>query len=218
MLYLFKQLKLLPPEALITTSAVDHADWNYRPFLSLIQRTRFKIVASLLSDRKYPKLLEAGYGSGVFMPYLNDLSEELYGIDPHDKNQEVAESLTKCGIKATLYSGSVTQLPFSDKELDAIVIVSAIEYVDDIETACLEMKRVLKPDGELVLVTPGHSPIVDMGLKLLTGESAKDNYDERRARLEPTLLKHFQVRKIIKAPPLIHPLVCLYTGYKLIQK
>lgn len=217
MTYLFEKIELLSPEALIRTSEVDHADWNYRPFLKLIQRVRFKVIASLLSQKHYGKILEVGYGSGVFMPHLKRHCDELYGVDPHNKNKEVEQILSKYNITAKLYSGSITRTIFENNYFDSIVIVSALEYVDDIEAACEEMSRILKPDGELIVVTPGSSPIVDVGLKILTGESARENYDERRKNLEPILLKNYSVGKKIKFPPIIHQFVKLYTAYKLIN-
>ena len=65
-------LKLLPREALIQTGEVDHADWNYRPLLGMIQRLRFRLILRILAGRKYHRLLEIGYGSGVFMPELKN--------------------------------------------------------------------------------------------------------------------------------------------------
>ena len=80
-------LKLLPPEVLIKTSEVDHADWNYRPLLSWIQRLRFRHIVSMLAGERFQRLLEVGYGSGIFMPELKQYCDELYGIDLHKKQQ-----------------------------------------------------------------------------------------------------------------------------------
>lgn len=217
--YLFHRAKLLPLDSLVKTSDVDHADWNYHPFLSIIQRLRFKIIIALLKHKKhYQRILEAGYGSGVFMPYLAALSDELYGIDPHEYNEKVEHSLSRNNISAKLFSGSITKLPFEDGYFEAVVIVSAIEYVDDIESACHEIVRVLKKNGVLIVVTPGCSKFVDIGLKLLTGESANKNYKSRRMKLQPALMKYFSVERKIEAPPVIHYLVRLYTGLCLIPK
>jgi len=214
MLYLFKKINLLPLKSLVKTSEVDHADWNYRPLLSIIQKMRFKIIATLLGKKThYHRILEAGYGSGVFMPYLNDISDELYGVDPHEFNDEVQMALKDNDIKAQLFSASVTDIPLEDNFVDAVVIVSAIEYVDDIEKACKEIIRVLKPDGYLIVVTPGQSAVVDFGLKMLTGESAEENYDSRRNKLQPALHKYFNVERKINAPPLINPVVKLYSAF-----
>lgn len=54
------RLRLLPRDALIATSEVDHADWNYRPLLGALQRRRFVMALSLMKSRKYERLLEVG--------------------------------------------------------------------------------------------------------------------------------------------------------------
>jgi ubiquinone/menaquinone biosynthesis C-methylase UbiE len=208
-------LKLLPEDALLKTGDVDHADWNYRPLLGSISRTRFRLVVSLLGGERVERLLEIGYGSGVFMPELARLSEELYGIDIHRMPEPVAESLKKFSIEARLFSGSVTAMPFEEGFFDRVIAVSALEFVSDIEAACREIKRVLKPGGALIVITPGHSPLVDFGLKILTGKSAKRDFDDRREKLMPTLLKHFQVERRLISPAIGNSLIKLYTALRL---
>jgi ubiquinone/menaquinone biosynthesis C-methylase UbiE len=208
-------LRLLPPEALLKTGVVDHADWNYRPLLGPISRLRFRFVVSLLGEERMHRLLEIGYGSGVFMPELARFADELYGIDIHQMTGRVAESLAGFNINAQLFSGSAVEMPFDDDFFDCMVAVSALEFVDDLGAACREIKRVLKPDGALIVVTPGHSPVVDFGLKILTGKSAKQDFDDRRQKLMPTLLDHFRVERQLVSPPVGHSLIKLYTALKL---
>ncbi len=211
-----RQLKLLPRELLLKTGPVDHADWNHRPVLGWIQRLRFRMVLSLLPGARMNRLLEVGYGSGVFMPTLATRCDELYGIDRHPMNHEVAHALGQEGIAAHLTSGSAEEMPFADGHFDAVVAVSCVEFIDNLEAACLEIRRVLKPDGAFVMVTPGHSPVVDLGLKLLTGESARRDYGDRREALIPTLLRHFAVRAQRTAPPVGTSILCLYTAFDFI--
>jgi ubiquinone/menaquinone biosynthesis C-methylase UbiE len=208
-------LRLLPGDALVKTSEVDHADWNYRPVLGWIQRLRFKHIVVMLAGERFQRLLEVGYGSGVFMPELQQYCDELYGIDPHQKQREIREVLVRNGVVAKLFSCSVTQMPFGNDYFDCIVAVSTLEFVDEIESACQEIKRVLRPDGFLAMVTPGHSPISDFGLKILTGESAKDDYANRRRTLIPTLLKHFWIERKAISPRIGGSLIPLYTSLKL---
>ena len=208
-------MKLLPPELLIKTGEVDCADWNYRPVLGWIQRLRFKQIISLLAGIRCQRLLEVGYGSGVFMPELDAYCEELYGIDIHSENDKVRQVLERFGITAKLYSGSAESMVFEDNFFDCVVAVSALEFVHDIDAASREINRVLKPSGHLVLVTPAHSQIVDTGLWILTGERASKNYDNRRELVIPALLKHFvSVRKSI-SPKVVGQIIPLYTGLKL---
>lgn len=207
-------MRLLERSELIKTSKVDHAAWNFAPILGWLQRTRFKLVLSLLQDGQYARLIEVGYGSGVFMPELSRFCRELYGLDIHDKTKGVTAALAHNGTHATLVSGSVTSMPFPDGFVDCIVAVSALEYVDDVETACKEMRRVLRPGGILVLVTPAESPLLDAGLKLL-GEDPRENYVDRRKRLIPALLRHFSLRETRRGPALTAWAVPVYTALRL---
>jgi SAM-dependent methyltransferase len=207
-------MHLLPASALIRTSEVDHADWNFRPLLGSLQRVRFRLVLDLLESQRPARLLEIGYGSGVFMPELARRCGELYGIDPHGRNREVAAVLEAHLVTAELHTGSAERLPFADGHFDAVVSVSALEYVPDIDSACREIRRVLKPDGVLVVVTPGSSPILDLALTIVTGESASQ-YGDRRGRLLPALTSHFVVDAKRLVPSRVGKLVPLYTGLRL---
>ena len=206
-------LKLLPPGALLKTGEVDHADWNYRPVLGSISRTRFKLARTLLAAQpKGQRLLEVGYGSGVFMPELARFCDELYGLDVHASQQPVEEMLKRFDVTARLFSGSVAAMPFDNGFFDAVVAVSALEFVADLDAAAVEIARVMKAGGSFVVITPGHSPLVDFGLKVLTGKSAKRDFDDRRASLIPTLLKHFAVERRLTAPAVGSSIINLYTA------
>lgn len=211
------KLELLPKSELIVTGPVDHADWNYRPLIGKVQRLRFRLIRRLLGAQTYGRLLEIGYGSGVFMPELSRHADELFGIDPHPMPAEVEAVLQKHGVKATLLTGSAEVLPYGDGFFDCVVSVSAIEYVEDIEAACLELRRVLKPGGRLLIATPGSSPLLDLALKASTGEDS-GQYADRRQRLLPTLKRHFTVGKELAVPRFGGRFLRIYTGVRFIRE
>lgn len=189
-------VRLLAPENLRKTGPVDHADWNFRYLTGRIQRQRFRLVARLMGERRCHDLLEIGYGSGVFAPEMARHCDHYYGLDTHDCSREVAEVLDSVGVDATLHTGSVHELPFDEASMDWIVAVSVFEFVEDMPATCEEMDRVLRPGGSVFVVTPGDSALLDFGLKLATGESAKDDFGDRRSRVEPTLRDHFSVARM----------------------
>lgn len=211
-------IRLLPESDLIQTGPVDHADWNYKPLLGLLQRTRFRLINRLLGDEKVDTILEVGYGSGVFMPHLKERCNRLYGIDIHARNEDVEKVLARHGVTASLYAGSAEDLPYESSSIDRIVTVSAIEYVPDIQSACREFKRVLRPGGSVIVVTPGSSPLLDFFLNLLTGEKARDNYDDRRSALRPALLEHFSLQRELAFPPMIGSLIRVYSAMQLVPQ
>ena len=169
----------------------------------------------LLNGVRTGRLLEVGYGSGIFMPTLARHCSVLDGVDVHDKADEVRRVLAEHGIEASLVTGSVTELPYSDGTFDTIVCISVLEFVDDLETACGELRRVLSPTGRLLVVTPGHSRLLDTGLRLLTGEHAEDTFAGRRQRILPALTKWFDVDRRFSFPPAVPNVARLYTALSL---
>jgi ubiquinone/menaquinone biosynthesis C-methylase UbiE len=209
------RLELLQLDALIKTGPVDHADWNYKPVLGWIQRQRFRLALSFLPKERAGRVLEIGYGSGVFLPELARHCTELYGVDIHAKNHEIAARLRKNGVYAQLSVATAERLPFDDASFDYAVAVSTLEFVADLPAACGEIARILKPNGSLIVITPGHSPLVDFGLRLLTREDAKKDFGDRRQSLIKLLSERFRVKQKSLFPSIGGRFVCLYKGFEL---
>jgi ubiquinone/menaquinone biosynthesis C-methylase UbiE len=206
---------LLPEHALVKTSDLDQGAWNYHGIVGMVSRRRLHLVDRLLEGVQSGRLLEVGYGSGVFMPTLARHCTSLDGIDVHDKLDEVRRVLTEHGVEASLVRGSITELPYPDDTFDTVVCISVLEFVDDLEAGCGELSRVLSPTGRLVVVTPGHSRVLDTGLRLLTGERAADTFAGRRQRILPALVDRFDVDRRLSFPPAAPAVLRLYTALSL---
>lgn len=195
-----KPVQLLPEPLVVQTSPVDHALWNYRGILGAIQRTRFELARRLIGENHFDELLELGFGSGIFMPELAEHCHRLSGLDPHDKTEDAAQALSAAGIKADLHRCSASVLPFRAGSIGCVVAVSVLEFIEDLHEVCREVRRVLEPGGSFIVVTPGCSPVLDIGLKFLTGASAKEDFGTRRERVIPTLERNFRVNEILRYP------------------
>ncbi|MGQ9853496.1 MAG: class I SAM-dependent methyltransferase [Candidatus Oleimicrobiaceae bacterium] len=210
-----KRLRLLPEELLVKTGRVDHADWNYRPLLGFVQRQRFRLCERLLGPFALGAVLEVGYGSGVFLPELGTYARWLFGIDVHPFGAVVRAALSTQNVGAHLVRASAEALPFADGSFDLLVAVSALEFVPDLARGCAEMHRVLKNSGRLIVITPGASPVVDFGFKILTGEDAKRDFGKSRQRIRAALEQHFLVERELRFPPLCPRALCLYRALRL---
>jgi len=86
--------------------------------------------------------LEIGVGSGKFAAPLGVRT----GVEP---SQEMAKKARIRGIE--VHPGVAENLPFPDKQFDYALMVTTICFVDDIQLAFKEARRVLKEDGMIVL-------------------------------------------------------------------
>lgn len=200
-------MKLLPKSALIQTSRVDHADWNYDPLLKYPARTRFSMVLSLIGRRRFQRLLEVGFGSGIFVPELASRCDDFYGIDVHSRVDAVIQKVHKAGQAVHLSRASACHTHFTSGFFDAIIAVSALEFIDDIESACRELVRIVKPGGRLFAVMPRKWALLDLALRLVTGEEAQRDYGDRRELVMPALRSHFRIVQRRKTP--------IYLAYEL---
>ena len=153
---------ILPPRALVPKTAPDDpVDYYFKPLTARIYRARLRLACSLLGDGPFDSLLEVGYGSGIFLPELARRSRRLAGIDIHGESRRVEEMLSRLGIEADLREASLFEMPFADGEFDALVCLSVLEHITELDAALTEFRRVLRPGGVAVLGFPVRNPITD---------------------------------------------------------
>ncbi len=123
-----------------------------------------KLIESLLlnlepSDGK--KILDAGCGTGNFLWHLLQLKPEtqVVGIDYSNSMLDKAASKLQSFKNAELRIHDLNQpLPFASQSFDAVVCNNVLYAVNKPYFLLKELFRVLKEEGELVLVTPITQP------------------------------------------------------------
>ena len=145
----------LPPRALVTKPDVDDPiDYYYRPLTAPLYRARLRDALVLLGDGPFDSLLEVGYGSGVFLPELARRTERLVGIDVHGGRDGVARMAKALDLDVELLDASLFELPFESGTFDALVCLSVMEHLVELDAAVAELRRIVRPGGLLVLGVP----------------------------------------------------------------
>jgi 2-polyprenyl-3-methyl-5-hydroxy-6-metoxy-1,4-benzoquinol methylase len=147
-------LRLPPRELVSKPDPDDPIDYYYRPFTAPLYRARLRDALSLLGAGPFDALLDVGYGSGVFLPELAQRTKRLVGIDVHEGRGGVEAMAEAMGIQADLRNESLFDLPFADGEFDALVSVSVLEHLRDLDGALASLSRVVRPGGRVVLGVP----------------------------------------------------------------
>lgn len=149
-------LRLPPPGALRPNNDVDPLPYYYKPLVGRVFAARLNSGLRLL-DGHFPRLLEIGYGSGLLMPTLSAVCDELYGVDLERESPGLRERLAQLGVRPkALVQADVRALPFTDGYFDAVVAFSIFEHVKpaQLAPALADVARVLAPGGKLLIGCP----------------------------------------------------------------
>ena len=108
-------------------------------------------------------VLDAACGEGYGSNLLASQAQYVYGIDLSVETIESAKSKYKNG-NMEFICASIEQLPLEDHLIDTIVSFETIEHVSVAvqQNFFKEVKRVLKPDGMLVISTPNKAIYSDL--------------------------------------------------------
>jgi ubiquinone/menaquinone biosynthesis C-methylase UbiE len=110
-----------------------------------------------LFDKRGGRFLDAGCGTGDFIPDLLARGDEVCALDFAE--EMIEQSRRRTGVngddgRVQFAVGDVCKLAYPDNHFDGIIGVGLIEYIADRNAAFKEMFRVLKPGGILVITVP----------------------------------------------------------------
>lgn len=105
------------------------------------------------------RVLEIGIGSGLNLPFYSDKVSEIIGIEPHQTlNRMAAKRMAESRIPVRLINGSAEDMPLDSADFDTVVTTWTLCSIPDGVRALREMRRVLKPGGQLVFFEHGRAP------------------------------------------------------------
>ena len=211
---------LLPDKKLLQkTGDVDYFNWNYKFPINIIQKYRFKRIAKLLGKKKFNTLLEAGTGSGIFLPELSKHCINLYACDIHNNYEHIQTLCKKYNINnCVVNQQNIEKTTFTDNFFDVIVAVSVLEFVKDIRIATDEIKRILNPDGIFITICPMHSSFLDLVLSLYSTKKPKEEFGNSRLVVTKYLEENFTIIKKGYMLPIIGRWFPIYTHYVMSKK
>jgi ubiquinone/menaquinone biosynthesis C-methylase UbiE len=102
-------------------------------------------------------VLEIGVGAGANLPFYTTHAADVVGIEPHPRLIAKAAQ-GRAAIPAKMVAGSAEELPFDDRCIDTVVTTFTLCSIPDAAKALREMRRVLKPSGQLLFVEHGLAP------------------------------------------------------------
>lgn len=202
-------MKLPKRENLIMTNSEDPLNFYYYPVIGWVYRKRLINTLSLIKNRRFERILEIGFGSGILFSELNDRGNELHGIEIHERIPDVIEKMRDEGLNPILKQASIYNISYEDNFFDCIVSVSTFEHLTDLDKAVLEIKRVAKPGAYIVLSFPVRNLVTDMFYSAF-GFKPRDLHPNSHNDILNAAAKHLKLLKLKKFPSFLPHDASLY--------
>lgn len=109
---------------------------------------RLKAVIAHLGNLENKKILDAGCGKGRFATHIKSLfpSCEVHGLDISE------ELLKECPDSIIKKKGNILSLPYDSETFDDVFCIEALEHTIRTEKAIEELCRVLKHNGQIIII------------------------------------------------------------------
>lgn len=96
------------------------------------------------------RVIEVGSGHGLNFPYYPHSVSEVIAVEPEPHLRKLAQqAVATAPVPVTVVEGTAEALPFDDGEFDAAVVSLVLCSVEDQQEALADIRRVLRPGGEL---------------------------------------------------------------------
>ena len=129
---------------------ISHTDGNkslfekmYQFVKSIALKNKLKLINSVSQKGK---ILDIGAGVGDFLSVAKNDGWQTTGIEPSEKAKAIAIS------KGVLFVENLSQL--KNNSFDVITMWHVLEHVPDLENQIAELKRLIKPNGTIIIAVP----------------------------------------------------------------
>ncbi len=116
---------------------------------SIALKRKLKLINAFDTEGK--QILDFGCGTGDFLKVCKNDGWQITGVEPNEK----ARSIAKENTNATIYSTDDLNL-LQNNSFDVITLWHVLEHLPDLENHINLIKRLLKPNGKLVLALPNY--------------------------------------------------------------
>ncbi|MCX5676533.1 MAG: VanZ family protein [Planctomycetota bacterium] len=156
----------------------------------------YKQYENLLATvvRKSSVVLDVGCGREFpLAAHLLGLGAEVHGVDPVAEPEQAQSGVT-------VKRGMAECIPYPDNTFDVVVSRCVLEHLQDPARVFMEFRRVLKPEGHLVFLTPSRYDYISIAARIipnsLHGKVIRHLEGREEADTFPTYYRANSVRQI----------------------
>jgi ubiquinone/menaquinone biosynthesis C-methylase UbiE len=126
------------------------------PFMSHELKRRMDIVFDLIAGINagaIKRVLDLGCGSGRYLAQLAPMGFDCYGADISPEMLEYARDKLRSSSIQWIHA-DCCNVPMEDQYCDLIICTGVLEYLDSDTKALREIRRLIKPDGYVIITLP----------------------------------------------------------------
>jgi len=177
---------------------LDPIKYYYWPIFGQMYRRRVELALDECTGGE--RILEVGFGTGLAFPNLHDTYKEIHGIDLTADIDAVKSVFEPMGIPLFLRKDDVLDMSFyKDSYFDTVLMVSILEHLKpiELEQAFKEVKRILKPGGQMVYGTPVEKPFMVFMFRML-GHDIRDEHFSTEKEIAAAAHKIFSKGHVVE--------------------
>lgn len=111
------------------------------------------MLAKLSQQKELKNVLELGCGNGTYSRIIAKNADQLLATDFSDEMANASEIRLKSISNITVEKANCFNLPYADNSFDTIFMANLLHIIPQPEKAISEVKRVLKKDGTIIIVS-----------------------------------------------------------------
>ncbi|GGG85258.1 methyltransferase domain-containing protein [Paenibacillus radicis (ex Gao et al. 2016)] len=147
------------------------------------------------------RVLDAACGAGYGTAMLSQAGAlEVWGVDVDSQSVQLAQR-DYGGVGIAFAAADVLELPFADKEFDAVISFETIEHVAQGAAWIAESARVLKPGGLFIVSTPNRTVTNPPLYYEEQPFNTFHRFEYRTAELAGELLVHYDIEAMYGQNP-----------------
>lgn len=134
--------------------SANAAHWSSLRSLHVDEANVEQAMKQLVGTQGLDTLVDLGTGTGRVLELFGTVARDLHGIDASREMLAIGRAnLEKHGFRrAELRQSDIYALPLADAMADLVTIHQVLHFLDEPQRALLEARRILKPNGKLLIV------------------------------------------------------------------
>lgn len=132
--------------------AKDYDSWYLTKLGSFVDMVEKNLIEEMANFKKNENVLDLGAGTGNYSIWLAEKGLKVTALDQSTEMLDIAKEKAKeKNLELNWQVSDAQSIPFASETFDAVVSVTAIEFMENPKEVLKEALRVLKPNGRIVI-------------------------------------------------------------------